>query len=137
MRPFIIDDTTKKAIERIKAHAEKNVYKEEDVVAMSKGEKIPVAGDQEGFTCNLPFGYKVVYSIEEQPKAKVRHLSVSVPGANKVPNQLVVEELMQMIGFKHSLLELKTSGQGTVFLEQIGVERQAINVLEVIELRTK
>ena len=106
MQPFIIDDNTKKAIERIKKHAELNVYTLGDMQEIIKGDETKKISGQEGFTTELPFGYKVVYSIEQQKSGNMRHLSVSSPkGISAIPNPKLVQEIMKLIGFRDSYIE--------------------------------
>lgn len=132
LRPFIIDDTTKQAIERIKSYAETHVYSMDDLLDIKNNEKDSIiAGDQEGFTCLLPFGYKVVFSMEDQPAGMVRHLSVSVDTEGKMPSQLVVSQIMKLIGFENSLTNL--AKEGYIHIEEIGENHHAINVLEKIK----
>jgi hypothetical protein len=125
-RPFIIDDNLRKKIASLVTHAEKNPFTMDDLLDIKNGREKP-AGDYDEFTLNLPFGYRIVYSIEEQPKGKIRHLSMSVNEDEKLPNEFVVREVMKLIGFKNELENCE------VFLESISLSRQAVNVLEIIE----
>jgi hypothetical protein len=86
----------------------------------------PPPGDNKNFVVEIPVGYRVVYTIEDQPAGKVRHLSVSVDKAGKVPSITAVQEIMRMIGFKGELNECK------VDFERFSENQDAINVLEVI-----
>lgn len=129
MRPFIIDDTTKLAIERIKAYAEKNIVQMGDLVAIKHGNEEKIPGNNPKHVCNLPFGYRVVYSIEKQTQGEVRHLSISVDAKDKLPHQNVVETIMEMIGFQEKFSILLK--QGFIQIES-GDFGHAINVWEII-----
>jgi hypothetical protein len=126
MRPFIIDDKLKTQIASLVAYAEKNPVSIDELLDTVNKQAKPV-GDFSQHTLNLPFGYRIVYSIEEQPKGKIRHLSMSVNEDEKLPNEFVVREVMKLIGFKNELENCE------VFLESISLSRQAVNVLEIIE----
>jgi len=47
----------------------------------------------------LPFGYRVRFTIEEQPTATCRHLSIAVDESGMMPNPEAVRALMQEFGF--------------------------------------
>jgi hypothetical protein len=126
MRPFIIDDKLKTQIASLVAYAEKNPVSMDELLDTVNKQAKPV-GDFSQHTLNLPFGYRIVYSIEEQPKGKIRHLSMSVNEDEKLPNEFVVREVMKLIGFKNELENCM------VKLENISPKRQAVNVLEIIE----
>jgi hypothetical protein len=125
-RPFIIDDNLRKKIASLVTHAEKNPFTMDDLLDIKNGREKP-AGDYDEFTLNLSFGYRIVYSIEEQPKGRIRHLSMSVNEDEKLPNEFVVKEVMKLIGFKNELENCM------VKLENISPKRQAVNVLEILK----
>jgi hypothetical protein len=60
------------------------------------GESSP-AGDFAEYVVNIFQGYRVAYSIEEQPCGWCHHLSVSVDGA-KYPNPVAVQEIVRAFG---------------------------------------
>lgn len=122
-RPFIIDDKLKAKITSLVAHAEKNPFTIDDLLDIDSGDQKP-PGDFDEFTLNLPFGYRLVYSVEEQPVGRVRHLSMSVNEDGKLPNEHVVSEIMELIGFENKL------DTCMVMFEDISPGRQAVNVME-------
>ena len=79
------------------------------------------------FSIAIPFGYKAVFTVEQQPTGMCRHLSFSSGVEGKVPNTIAVEMLMKEFGFKGTL------DQCQVWPEEFGQRRIAINVLEPIE----
>src|SRR5437762_4044175 len=122
-RPMIIDEDAKQKIKAVIVHAEANVFSMDDLLDIyNKQEK--VAADQSGFVCEIPVGYRIVYSLEDQPAGIVRHLSVSVDEDKCLPNPPTVELLMKLFGFQSDLAFCH------VKLEDISPSRQAINVLE-------
>jgi hypothetical protein len=125
MRPFIIDNSLRQRLYELVQNAEANIYTIDDLLDIYKKRK-PPPGDLKNFTATLPFGYKIVYSIEVQLTKRVRHLSVSVNQQHKLPNVEVVKEIMRTIGFTNDLKKC------FVKLEDIGPFHQAINVFEVI-----
>lgn len=124
MRPLIIDNNLKDKIGKLVAYAEKHPFTIDNLQDIKKKVR-EVPGDMEGYVLLLPFGYKIVFSIELQPAGKVRHLSMSVDEDGKLPNPGVVGEIMKLIGFDNEMEDC------TIYMEDISPVRKAINVLEV------
>jgi hypothetical protein len=125
MRPMVIDDNVKRKIERLAAYAEAHILSMDELLDIVN-KQAPPPGDNKNFVVEIPVGYRVVYTIEDQPAGKVRHLSVSVDKVGKVPSITAVQEIMRMIGFKGELNECK------VDFERFSENQDAVNVLEVI-----
>lgn len=82
----------------------------------------------EAATIDIPLGYAVTYTHEEQPGAVCRHMSVSTAGAPGTgPNPLAVGMLMQEFGFKNDL-----SGAFS-YLDTLRDGRLVINVIEPLD----
>lgn len=126
MRPFIIDEEVKSKLSKLAEHAYKNPFSMDDLLDLYNNQGKP-AGDFDEFTVVLPFGYRIVFSIEKQVPGDIRHLSMSVDADGKLPNDVVVRECMKMLGFENELENCIVS------LEDISPNRQAINVLEIIQ----
>lgn len=61
----------------------------------------------EAATIDIPLGFAVTYTHEEQPGAVCRHMSISVDGkAGTGPSPHAVAMLMEEFGFKNKLGEL-------------------------------
>lgn len=125
MRPFIINEEITSKLKALAEHAEKNPFSLDDLLDIINGQA-KMAGDYDEFTANLPFGYRLVYSVEEHPNGNFRHLSMSVDTDGKLPNDIIVRECMSMLGFKNQLENCFVS------LEDISPKRQAVNVMEAI-----
>lgn len=102
MRPLIIDEAFRAQVNAVKEHAEANIFTLQEEYAVMHGKK-PPAGDRKGFSFKTKFGYKIVFSYEEQSAGMIRHFSMSVPTEGKVPHPLVIQEVMKAFGFKGSL----------------------------------
>lgn len=104
MRALLIDERAKAEIARVIAHAEKNKISQNELrERIEKGG--PAIGDDPNHVCYLFDGFKVVFSIEEQPFGWSRHLSISVNDPNKVPHQAAAEMIMKEFGFTEPLKE--------------------------------
>jgi hypothetical protein len=126
VRPLLIDSDLTAQIYSLVEYAEKNPINMDYLLDQKNGEEKP-PGDYAEYTRNLPFGYRVVFTIELQPAGKIRHLSMSVNEDGKLPNEFAVQEIMKLIGFKKEIRDCR------VHLEDISPKRKAINVLEIIK----
>lgn len=125
-RPFVIDEAFINSMKELSDYAENNHFTMDDLLDVYNNQLSP-AGDHTEYTRILPFGYKVVFTIEEQPAGNVRHLSMSVDEDDKLPNEIVIREVMKQLGFGKPMEEC------ALHLEDISANRQAINVLEIIK----
>ncbi len=126
MRPLIIIPETINAIGKLVDYAEKNPFTMDDLLDIKNGD-MECAGENINYMCTIPVGFKVVYSIEKQPKGDVRHLSMSVSTAGRVPNFVAVQEIMNLIGFDNKL------DKCLVRMEKLKANHEAINVWEIIK----
>jgi hypothetical protein len=78
-------------------------------------------------TLELPLGWKVTFSVEEQPFGWARHMSMSSPAKGRVPHPVAVEWTMKALGFVRQL------GACFVYPEKYEHGRIAINVLEPLD----
>lgn len=128
-KPLVIDNEVRKEIERVRKHAEKNVYTLDDLLDMKNGQLGP-PGNDPNFTCHIPMGFKVVFSIEHQPGGKMRHMSMS-SGPGRLPSQQAVEMVMHEFGFKApTILDLYNV---SIEEEIPGKTYAAVNVLELVD----
>jgi len=126
MRPLIVDQDLKDKIANLVSYADRNPLSMDDLLDIYNKQMKPT-GDIGPYTLILPFGYKIVYTIDAYPDKKIRHLSMSVDTPGSLPNPAMVQEIMKLIGFKGGLLEC------IVHLEDIAINHQAINVMEAIK----
>ena len=132
MKALIIGEGERAKLQALKKKAEKNPFSFQDLIDIAAGAK-KTAGDS-GFSCNIPVGYCVAYSIEQNKDQNTgnflmtRHLSMSASAAGKVPNKHAIGIIMEELGFKN-----KIDGECEVWLDDIGENQQAVNVVEIIE----
>lgn len=96
MRPLIVAPGTKEEIAAVIEHARKNPYIKADIEKIMRG-ATPV-GDQEGFTVEIPFGFKAVYSVEEHPIGWCHHISISVERLGSYPHERAALEIIKLFG---------------------------------------
>ncbi len=100
--PLIIDDIV---IAGLRKFAEANP------IRLAENERIragvaPPPGDRDGYHCQLPTCYKLVYSISEYAhvdKSKkpiwVRHMSMSLTKPGRIPNEHAIKLISEALGF--------------------------------------
>lgn len=127
MRPLILDEKAKVEIARVKKNAEDNRM---DHAEMQRRVAAggPVVGDDPRFFCNLMMGFKVVFTMEQQPQLGwCYHMSVSVDAEDKLPHQVSVQMLLQEFGINKPL------GECYVFIER-EIVPNAVNVVVPVEV---
>lgn len=118
-------EAAKKSLKELVENAERNVYTMDNLLDIYNGAS-PPPGDLPGFSCEIAYGYKVVYTLEDQNLGRLRHLSVSVATPGKLPDPHAIEAIMEGIGFDYGLEYNKVS------MEKIGENHEAVNVYELI-----
>lgn len=98
-----------------------------------RGENVIVTGELPGHRCDLPIGFRVVYSEEEQPIGWCRHLSVSVDAVDKTPNMKALEFIMAAFGFRNAYVK---HPEILVFVEPLSTGI-AVNLIELLESELK
>lgn len=124
----LINEEARNILNALREHAEDNPISFDDLLDIHNGRE-PSIGDRPGFSCVIPTGFKVVFSIEYQPIrgsdkfARTRHASFSVN--EKTPHPEACKMIMAALGFKKGL-------EGCMVYPDPG-EIPAINVIEIIE----
>ena len=99
MRVLVIDEAAKAKVMRVKEHALSNRRTLHDIMRAMQGKDIP--GDDSRRVMCLFDGYKVVYSIEQQPKGWCHHISVGIiPKSYKelYPHETAIQEILKLFG---------------------------------------
>jgi hypothetical protein len=80
----------------LREYAESHPMTMADVLRVIQG-KLKRAGDNPEHVREVPVGYKVVLSVEEQPVGLCYHVSVSVSRPGKLPHPLAVDEILKRL----------------------------------------
>lgn len=102
MRPLILTPESTADARRLLAHAEANVLSWDEIQARATGAIDTPLGSQPEFRCVIPMGYRCVFCFEMQRTVKYRYLSVSVGTPGKYPNEIAMDEIAKIFGFKNS-----------------------------------
>lgn len=136
MNPVMIDNTVRTAIKELVGKAFANPVSLESIKArIAAGENVtnPEARSAEtdafhdDLSLIIPSGYKVVFTVEEQPGGLSRHLSMSSPTPGRAPIPAAVQMVMDEFGFETPLQEC------FIYPETFQQNWVAINVIERIK----
>lgn len=123
MRPLIIGQEEKDKLKILKEYAEAHPMTMDDLLDILSG--APPVGLRPEYQCSIPFGYKVVFTIEPNSEGNlIRHLSVSVDTPGKYPHPIACQTIMDELGFVN-----KTSSGRCRIYEEKDI---AINIAELI-----
>lgn len=114
---LIIDTDAKQRIAKLKTYAESNELSFDDLLDISNDPSKAV-GYLKEHNCKLDMGYRVVFTIEQQPKFKAKHISISLN--EKHPPLEAVELILEEFGF------------GNILDAYIYAEENAINIIEPV-----
>ena len=100
LRPLLIGPEQVNDAKRVVAHAEANPLSLRDLFDVVRGSRPPI-GDNPSHVCVFPLGYRICFSIENQPEPMgwCRHISISVGGDGYAPNPVAIDEIAKHFGF--------------------------------------
>jgi hypothetical protein len=131
-RPLWIGPTEKAAIRGLIAKAGRERVPLEDMkrraLSLQRGIPLPKRYNML-FTIEIPFGFTVTYTVEEQSQGWTRHLSVAADRPGRAPSPEAVDMLMREFAFRAPgvrHIEIK-------WMEPLGNDRKAINLVEYID----
>jgi hypothetical protein len=131
MTALIIDQQVRDNVKRAVEYAEANPITADRILELARkyanGEDEAV-GDDPNRVVEIPFGFRCVFSIEEQPAiGRYQHLSVSMnKPAPACPNLPTIVEIMKLFGFTQSI------GECVVNTEEMpcgGINRVVIDII--------
>lgn len=117
MGVLIIDREAKQRIAKLKTYAESNELSFDDLLDISN-DPSKAAGYTKENNILLDEGYRVVFTIEEQPKFKAKHISISLN--EKHPPLEAVELILREFGF------------GDIMDCYVYLEENAVNIIEPV-----
>lgn len=127
-RPLVFTDVIRKDIARVIEAAKAKPYDLGKVLRIMKRPQEAPRHNPD-FVTNIPFGFRCVFTHEQQPIGWCRHLSVSIGAKRRLPHPVAIEEIMKAFGFKRGLEELGKAGLVHVMNEDV----DSVNILELID----
>lgn len=125
VRPLIINAESSAAITRCRRYAEDHRLTLDRIKELNN-KKVAVGDTDPGYLCEVPGGYRICFSIEQQPVGWCRHISISVDTPGMLPNIHAVDLLLNEFGFRGSI----ATGGVMKYVEG----QTAINVLELADV---
>jgi hypothetical protein len=127
MRPLILGAEQRAAAQAVLDHALANRFDMAELKRRASGDPsiLPI-GDLPGYSCAIPLGFMVAFSIEEQPPPLgwCRHISISVSeDGHTFPNLMAMDEICRLFGFT------RTIGKNIVYQEG----HNAVSILEPLD----
>lgn len=98
MRVLEIQDSTREDIAKVVKYAQEHKYNIHMMkLLMSRDLESP--GDNPDYVVHIHDGYRVVYTIEQQPVVGwCHHMSISIERSKKYPNEIASLEIMKLFG---------------------------------------
>ncbi len=81
-------------------------------------------GDNPDYMLYIHDGFRVVYTIEEQPTGFYHHISISIDRKKKHPNEIAVKIILDAFDMKKTLKDSK------IWVEK---KTQSVNILQRID----
>jgi hypothetical protein len=104
MEILILGPEERAKLKKIVDYAHKNPYTMDDLLdTINNPANAP--GTKPEHQCEIPEGFKVVYSVDCLPEGKIRHLSICLNKKDTIPSVQSVERIMNACGFKEDLAE--------------------------------
>lgn len=131
MQALLINNKVRARIKEVVDWSLANIYALDQVKGMRDG-TLPIPGNRAEQICNIPYGYRVVFSVENHPGGVMKHMSVSIAGERgTLPSMESVQLIMDEFGFKTDILEKKIHHPFFAKIEdQTGQVRDHINIFE-------
>lgn len=125
METLIIGEKENEELLALKDYANKNPLTMDDMLdTINNPANSP--GVKPEYQIVIPADFKIVFTIDEYPDYKVRHLSVSRNKKDVFPSTQSVEMIMDILGFKNKIENCK------VAVEKLEPGYNAINVGELV-----
>lgn len=128
----MLNEAEKDLVTRLKNYGETHVVTLDRILKMKDGHEAPV-GDDENHVINVA-GARIVYSIEDQPEGKVRHLSFTLQLTSPIldlnPNKRIMT-IAEWFGFKFG--DDVGGRRSTMWVEPNTKFGDAVNLLQEVE----
>lgn len=127
--PMVIGPKEIADLKGLAAYALANPRSIDDLLDQLNGENLG-PGLRPEFTRIIPFGYKVVFTIEQNNMGQyIRRMSISSPTSGRAPTPAAVMGVMKILGFQNELEDCR------VMIEDLKDGQVAIQVAELLEMR--
>ena len=126
MRILKIDAADRDEIRKATDYAKSHKFDLTEIKRIMEG-KAQAAGFDAGFVTYLHNGYRVVYSLEEQPVGWCHHISISIEERGKLPHPEAIRMILGEFGMDSDFED------SPKMLELWIEDARAINILQKVE----
>ena len=127
MTSLLIGPDEKAKIAELRAFAEANPLDPVSVIALAAENLDNVRDVMHMYSIDVPIGFHVTYSQENQPPGLCHHLSVSIDRADKMPHPETVEMILQEFGMEPIAQSIN------VWIEDVDDVTKAINIAQLVK----
>lgn len=120
---MIITDEVSTRIKEVVRYAEKHIFSMDDMLDIINKQREPPGNDPH-HVVYIPIGIKVVFTMDKQNIGICKHISISVDRPGKLPNPLVVENILLEFGIETPLHDC------VINFEDLSHGYQAITIVE-------
>jgi len=124
MRLLQINDETNEDIAKVVKYANEHKFTIDQMKLLMAGDIEP-PGDNPDYMLYINNGYRVVYSLEEQPIGWCHHISISVDKEKKYPHGIATQMIMGAFGMDGNL-----KNNVSVWMDK---NTQSINILQRVK----
>jgi hypothetical protein len=123
MRLLQIGDETLKDIQKVINYANEHKFDKHQMKLVMGGD-LKAAGLNPDYVVYIHEGYRVVYSLEEQPTGWCQHISISVERSNKYPHEIAMKMILEAFGMSGDFKKCLN-----IWLEK---ETESVNILQKV-----
>ena len=123
MSAMIITEEVSARIKEVVHYAEKHIFSMDDMLDIMNKQREP-PGNDPNHVVFIPIGIKVVFTMDKQNIGICKHISISVDRPGKLPNPLVVENILLEFGIETPMHDC------VIDVEDLSHGYQAITIVE-------
>lgn len=133
MQALTLDDDTLARVKALLEYGEANPISMEDLQTFLVAHEGRAAiGDLPGRSTQVPLGFRISFSVEQQPAGWCKHLSISCQG--KLPHPVAAVQIMQLFKMRPFSLNLLDPGRkDTCVYQEQNEANHSINILQLLD----
>jgi hypothetical protein len=129
MRPLIFGPEERAKLAALRGHAESNPFSLERLKAIAAA-GCATTDEDPGFSCEIPVGFRIAFTIEVHPGGTARHISISVATRGRLPSPAAIQMIGRELGMRMNLFDPSTM---TYFEGPDPTISRAVSIIEPFE----
>lgn len=127
-RMLIIREKERLAIAELRAFANANIFEARELLETATKNIRAYRDFMKILSINIPNGYRVTYSHEQQPVGLCSHISVSVDAVRMLPSVPAMDLILQEFSMRPITESI------SVWIEDVDATHKAVNVIQLLEV---